>query len=414
MCLFLKILDFSVKVNKNLEFCMKDFRQSSAGYYNPEACNLSDFKKIIDQSINTDTVPKAVGVENNIPIYDVLKFRNDLTNISAKSELMAEWAWVLKESSGVIVLRNAYQDTTVIDQATELYQSIIEQQKLGEVAGADHFAAAGANDRIWNSLQKLCESSPNVFFKYFANEAIKTACESWLGPNYQMTAQVNLVHPGGSAQQAHRDYHLGFQTAEVSSSYPKHVHELSPVLTLQGAIAHCDMPVESGPTKLLPFSQTYSPGYAAWRREDFREVFENNYVQLSLKKGDALFFNPAIFHAAGANLSSDVHRMANLLQVSSAFGRAMETIDRKKMCILTYPIALQHYANKSLELGEIKAAIAATAEGYSFPTNLDNDSPKGGLAPETQQEFFIRALENNIKREEFETKLKEMETVRLS
>ena len=30
-----------------------------------------------------------------------------------------------------------------------------------------------------------------------------------------MTAQINLVHPGGSAQQAHRDYHLGFQTLKV-------------------------------------------------------------------------------------------------------------------------------------------------------------------------------------------------------
>ena len=50
-------------------------------------------------------------------------------------------------------------------------------------------------------------------FKVFANEAIQ-GCEAWLGPNYQMTAQVNLVHPGGDFQQAHRDYHLGFQTAE--------------------------------------------------------------------------------------------------------------------------------------------------------------------------------------------------------
>ena len=393
---------------------MKDFKQASAGYYKPEACNLSEFQKIINQSLTLADVPNAVAVENNIPIYDVMNFRDALSNASVKGELMAEWAWVLKESSGAIALRNAYQDTAVIDQATKLYENIIEQEKLKEGGGADHFAAAGANDRIWNSLQKLCESSPSVFFKYFANEAIQTACEAWLGLNYQMTAQVNLVHPGGSAQQAHRDYHLGFQTADISSSYPKHVHELSPVLTLQGAVAHCDMPVESGPTKLLPFSQTYLPGYAAWRRNDFREVFENHYVQLPLNKGDALFFNPAIFHGAGANVSSDVHRMANLLQVSSAFGRAMETIDRKKMCILTYPVALEHCADQSLELKEIKAAVAATAEGYSFPTNLDNVPPKGDLAPETQQAFFIRALENNMKQDEFEKILNEMEAVRLS
>ena len=240
--------------------------------------------------------------------------------------------------------------------------------------------------------------------------AIQTACEAWLGPNYQMTAQVNLVHPGGDAQQAHRDYHLGFQTAEVSALYPSHVHELSPALTLQGAIAHCDMPIESGPTKLLPFSQTYLSGYAAWRREDFREAFENRYVQLPLSKGDALFFSPAIFHGAGANISSDIHRMANLLQISSAFGRAMESIDRAKMCVLTYPSAVKHLNEETLSISEIKAAIAATAEGYSFPTNLDNDPPVGGLAPETQQALFLRALESKMAKAEFENQLKLMES----
>ena len=126
------------------------------------------------------------------------------------------------------------------------------------------------------------------------------------------------------------------------------------------------------------------------------------------------FFSPAIFHAAGANVSSDIHRMANLLQVSSAFGRAMETIDRTKMCSLVYPFALQHFKEKSLTLAEIKAAIAATGEGYSFPTNLDNDPPKGGLAPETQQAFFMNALQNNMGETEFENHLKEMDNKKTS
>ena len=389
---------------------MKDTNRVSPGYYHSEECNLADFQKIIDQRLAIDSVPHAKEIKKNIPIYDIEELQNNFQNDALKNDLMAEWAWVLRESSGVIVLRNAYRDTSAIDEATQLYEGIIADEKLKSGGGADHFAAAGANDRIWNSLQKLCESSPDVFLRYFANVAIQAACEAWLGPNYQMTAQVNLVHPGGDAQQAHRDYHLGFQTAEVSALYPSHVHALSPALTLQGAIAHCDMPVESGPTKLLPFSQAYLPGYAAWRREDFRQVFEARYVQLPLSKGDALFFSPALFHGAGSNVSSNIHRMANLLQVSSAFGRAMETIDRAKMCVLTYPIAAKHLENQTLSISEIKAAIAATAEGYSFPTNLDNDPPVGGLAPETQQGLFLRALESKMAKAEFESQLKLMES----
>jgi hypothetical protein len=37
--------------------------------------------------------------------------------------------------------------------------------------------------------------------------------------------------------------------------------------------------------------------------------------------------------------------------------------------------------------------VAASAEGYAFPTNLDRDQPIGGLAPETQAELVWRALQ---------------------
>ena len=60
-------------------------------------------------------------------------------------------------------------------------------------------------------------------------------------------------------------------------------------------------------------------------------------MQLPLAKGDAAFFNPALFHAAGTNRSKDIRRMANLLQVSSAFGRAMESMDRTRMSATLYP-----------------------------------------------------------------------------
>ena len=150
-----------------------------------------------------------------------------------------------------------------------------------------------------------------------------------------------MVRPGGKAQEPHRDYHLGFLTDEVIAHYPTHVHALSPVLTLQGAVAHTDMPLESGPTLYLPYSHQYLPGYLAWRREDFKAYFAEHHVQLPLRKGDAGFFNPALFHGAGSNVSTDIQRMANLLQVSSAFGRAMEQVDRARVVNAVYPALRQ-------------------------------------------------------------------------
>ncbi|WP_375230392.1 phytanoyl-CoA dioxygenase family protein [Roseobacter sp. S98] len=391
---------------------MKDTVDNTIAYYDPDTCDLGEFTELIGQETHREQVPHAAAIEKNIPIYDMAKLRSALEDARTRRAIMAEWAQVLRSGAGVLALKEAYANTAVLDEATRIYNGIIAEEKQRTGGGGDHFAASGANNRIWNALQKLCEASPEVFLNYFANTSIAAVCEAWLGPNYQMTAQVNLVHPGGAAQQAHRDYHLGFQTADVSASYPAHVHDVSPILTLQGAVAHCDMPLKSGPTKLLPFSQAYRPGYAAWRREEFRALFEERYVQLPLAKGDAIFFSPALFHAAGANTSHDIHRFANLLQVSSAFGRAMETIDRDKMCKLLYPHAVQAKQEGALNAAELSAAIAATAEGYSFPTNLDRDPPANGLAPETQAAFFRRALAEGIEEHVFAERLDQMNEAR--
>lgn len=91
-----------------------------------------------------------------------------------------------------------------------------------------------------------------------------------------------MVNFGGQAQSAHRDYHPGFMPLETAADYPEHVHRLSPLLTLHGALAHCDMPVETGPTMYLPNSQKYVPGYVAADVPEFVEYFARNYVQLPL------------------------------------------------------------------------------------------------------------------------------------
>jgi ectoine hydroxylase-related dioxygenase (phytanoyl-CoA dioxygenase family) len=315
-----------------------------------------------------------------------------LEDASRRADLHAEWANVLNVGAGVLVLKQVYADTAPVDEATKVFESVMREEREAGGAGADHFARPGANDRIWNAQEKLCLRAPSVFARYFASSALCAIAEAWLGPHFQVTSQVNVVRPGGQAQQAHRDYHLGFQTVAEAERYPAHVHAMSPFLTLQGAIAHSDMPVESGPTELLPFSQRYAEGYLAWRRQEFRDYFETHYVQLPLEKGDALFFNPALFHAAGSNRTTSVHRMANLLQISSTYGRSMESLNRAKMCEVLYPVLLDRMRTASITWEEADAVIASCAEGYPFPTNLDRDPPRGGLAPESQQGLFGRAL----------------------
>eukprot|EP00931_Biecheleriopsis_adriatica_P110577 TRINITY_DN8486_c0_g1_i1.p1 TRINITY_DN8486_c0_g1~~TRINITY_DN8486_c0_g1_i1.p1 ORF type:complete len:406 (+),score=101.66 TRINITY_DN8486_c0_g1_i1:211-1428(+) len=379
-------------------------------YFQEKACCLEDLKALTSQMVEDSDLTFASSIQKKIPLYDCKALEMLLQE--SKMELMAEWSYVLRDGPGVLVLQGAFQDHSVLDACSATFSKIVEEEKAKKGAGGDHFAEAGANDRIWNAHEKLCLCDPSVFASYYSNEWIAAASEAWLGPMYQVTAQLNTIRPGGRAQKMHRDYHLGFQSMQTVARFPAHVQvNLSPMLTLQGAVAHVDIPIEAGPTKLLPFSHLYKQGYLAWKRSDFMEFFESNFVQLPLKKGDLLFFNPALFHAGGDNNTSGegaVMRTVNLLQVSSAFGRSMETLDRLRMCKALYPF-LQDLRAASTMTQEMKqredCAIAACAEGYQFPTNLDLDVPVGSVAPLSQAELMKQSLEAGLAAEVFFEKL---------
>lgn len=354
-------------------------------------CALDEFRALVEQTTHLADYPHAATVEHNVLVYDSERLRAATVSPEGRRDVQAELVRALTDGPGVVVFQRAFTDPSVVDRATEAFDALIADQRDSGATAGDHFAKPGANDRVWNAMEKMALRDPEAFTDYYANDVIALVSAAWLGPGYQVTSQVNVVNPGGAAQTVHRDYHLGFLPNEVAAAYPAHVHHLSPVLTLQGAVAHCDMPVESGPTMYLPHSQKYEAGYLAWRLPPFHEYFEAHHVQLPLAKGDAAFFNPALFHAAGTNRSADIRRMANLLQVSSAFGRAMETVDREAMANAVFPVLLDRKA-KGAPQEWLETVVAACAEGYPFPTNLDLDPPVDGLAPPSQADVVRRAL----------------------
>jgi ectoine hydroxylase-related dioxygenase (phytanoyl-CoA dioxygenase family) len=368
-------------------------------------CRLDELRALTEQGTDPADHPNADAVERGVPLYDSERLRSLAGTAEGLRAVRSELARALMDGPGIVVLKRAFPAPDVVDRATAAFDALIREQRATGTGAGDHFAKPGANDRVWNAMEKLALGAPEVFAEYYANDMIALAATAWLGPDHQVTSQINVVNPGGAAQTVHRDYHLGFLSNEVAARYPAHVHRLSPVLTLQGAVAHCDMPVESGPTLYLPHSQKYEPGYLAWRLPEFRAYFEEHHVQLPLAKGDAVFFNPALFHAAGHNRSADIRRMANLLQISSAFGRAMESVDREAMANAVYPELLRLKAAGAEET-TLHTVVAACAEGYPFPTNLDLDPPVDGLAPPSQADTVRSALREEWDPEELRRALR--------
>ena len=366
---------------------------------------LADFRAQVLRDTDLADYPLASDVRSNVLVYSSASVGS-----ADRRTLQSELIRALADGPGVVVFEGAFPPS-VVDRASEAFFAIIDAQHAAGSAAGDHFGKPGANDRIWNAAQKLALHAPQVFADYYANDALAAVSQAWLGPRYQVTSQVNVVNPGGKQQVPHRDYHLGFVPDEHLASYPAHLHRASPVLTLQGAVAHCDMPVESGPTMLLPFSQRFEGGYLAFNRPEFIDFFAEHHVQVPLTKGDAVFFNPALYHGAGSNVSagtSQIRRIANLLQISSPFGRAMEALDRTAMVGAVYP-ALRAMKAAGRPQHELLNAVVATAEGYAFPTNLDSDQPIGSLAPPSQVDTVLAALADDLTAEQLDAALRDQD-----
>ncbi len=355
-------------------------------------CSLDEFRALVEVAPDPAGWPLASRIRQGVLIYEMSALLDRFDGRPTGSpELLDELARALSSGPGIVVLAGGFE-ADVIERATAAFFAMIEAERAAKPDVGDHFAEAGANDRVWNALEKLAVTDPGVFVDYYANEAIALGALAWLGPAYAVTSQVNVVNPGGAAQVPHRDYHLGFMTNERASEYPLHAHRLSPALTLQGAVAHADMPTETGPTMYLPGSQRYELGYLAWRRPEFVDYFAEHHVQLPLGIGDVVFFNPALFHGAGENRTGDVRRMANLLQISSAMGIPLEAVDRRRMVLATYPTMADRLA-AGVDPILVGHAVAATAQGYAFPTNLDRDQPIDGLTPPSMSDVVADGLE---------------------
>ena len=365
---------------------------------------LAELKSHVEVKTQLSEYKFASTVEQNALVYDCEELAPVIATRDGRREVMAELGRALLTGPGILAFKKMYADTAIVDRVSKTFWQIIDEQHARGEAKGDHYAKPGSNDRVWNVQEKLAIRDPDAFVDYYRNDFLALIATAWLGPGYQVTTQVNVVNPGGDAQQPHRDYHLGFMTDEQAIDFPVHVHGVSPLITLQGAVAHTDMPRETGPTMYLPHSQKMVSGYVAWRNVAVKKYFAENYSQLPLQKGDGAFFNPALLHAAGTNQTKNVKRMANLTQIGSAFGRTLESVDREQMSNAIYPVLRARKAAGWSE-HELKTVIAACAEGYAFPTNLDRDPPLKGLAPQSQADFVWQALASDQTAEQLRKEL---------
>ena len=124
-----------------------------------DSCDLDEFRALVERSASRNDYPLASDLTSNVPVYDGLEARRAAASPETRKELMAEWVEAMTDGPGIVVIRDAFADSR--DRCSRT--SVTGDHRRGareQRGGGDHFAKPGANDRIWNALEKLCLRDP--------------------------------------------------------------------------------------------------------------------------------------------------------------------------------------------------------------------------------------------------------------
>ena len=125
-------------------------------------CQLDDLRTLVEQRTDPDDYPCADAVEQNVLVYGS-GLRERASTPEGRRTVQAELARALMDGPGIVVLKQAFEDLSVVDRATEAFNALIAEQRAQGTASGDHFAPPGANDRVWGAQDKLALRDPALF-----------------------------------------------------------------------------------------------------------------------------------------------------------------------------------------------------------------------------------------------------------
>ena len=135
---------------------------TSRGWLSQDDCRLEDFIAVVEQVTDLADYPYADAVADNALVYDSDHLRKQVDTADGRREVQAELARALTDGPGMVVFQGAFPDRPVVDRATDAFDAMIAEQRASGAASGDHFAKPGANDRVWNALEKLAVREPDV------------------------------------------------------------------------------------------------------------------------------------------------------------------------------------------------------------------------------------------------------------
>ena len=116
-------------------------------------CDLDEFVRVVAQHTRLADFPLAADVVDNVLVYDAARLRDEVAGPAGDEAVAAELVRALTDGPGVVAIRGAFPDVAPVDRATAAFDAIIAEERADGGPVGDHFAKAGANDRVWNALE---------------------------------------------------------------------------------------------------------------------------------------------------------------------------------------------------------------------------------------------------------------------
>ncbi len=127
-----------------------------------------------------DEYPHAAAVEQGVLVYDGERVAiGDATPDGAEA-VRAELAAAILDGPGIVKFAGAFE-RDVLDAVSATFERIIADEREAGTARGDHYAKPGANDRVWNALEKLALRDPGGFVDYYANDIVALAASPGSG-----------------------------------------------------------------------------------------------------------------------------------------------------------------------------------------------------------------------------------------
>ena len=111
----------------------------------PDDCDLDEFRAVVEVETDPAGYPHADRVERGVLFYGET-LADDVATAEGRRGVQAELAHALMDGPGIVVFKKAF-DPAVVDRATAVITSLIEEQKARGVQTGERTPLTGALHR---------------------------------------------------------------------------------------------------------------------------------------------------------------------------------------------------------------------------------------------------------------------------